>query len=348
VVFEYQESIRTYLRVEKYNQNSENVLKDYMFQQALQVQAMESLFVKATDFLREGQILNPSDDTIERLIQTQREKARAYIFERISADVSSSLQQELDNLLIVSTETYSKLYQIKEVPKKPSVAAMKLLSNKLALIEQTGVLNIQLAWLNNNYKRHLSNYVARSDAKRLREVAPLHRYAALVCFLQDAYQDTIDHIFDMYEKAVTSVYSQAETSIDTYNKSKRTITRSCLTRYRKLCTELIAITEGHSDLETLLKKFTHMQLEEQIIEVDLLLAGKYSNSLNIVASPFILPISSLLILLFSLADSDIGGIQRDRDKNICGMPSISCASFYIHLCILLLLIFPELPSRQNR
>jgi hypothetical protein len=43
-VSEHQESIRTYLCMEKYNQNSENVLKDYIFQQALQIQATESLF----------------------------------------------------------------------------------------------------------------------------------------------------------------------------------------------------------------------------------------------------------------------------------------------------------------
>ncbi len=285
-VSEHQEIIRTYLHVEKYNQDNENALKDYIFQQALQIQATESLFVKSTKFLKEQQILNPSDGTIERLIQTQREKARAYIFERISAEVSSEIQQELDTLLIVGTETYSKLHQIKEVPQKPSAAAMKLLADKLSLIEQTGVLTIQLAWLNNNYKRHLSNYVARSDAKRLRELVPFHRYAALVCFLQDTYQDTIDHIFDMYEKALTRVYSQAETCIDTYNKSKRTITRSCLTSYKKLCKELLAITERGSDLATILTKFTPMQLEEQIVEIDILLAGKYSNSLNIVAGRF--------------------------------------------------------------
>jgi hypothetical protein len=31
-------------------------------------------------------------------------------------------------------------------------------------------------------------------------IAPLHRYASLICFLQEAYQDTKDHIFDMYRK----------------------------------------------------------------------------------------------------------------------------------------------------
>ena len=66
------------------------------------------------------------------------------------------MQSELDHLLIVGTDTYSKLYQIKEVPKNPSAKAMKLLANKLTIIEQTGVLFLKLEWLNNNYKRYLS------------------------------------------------------------------------------------------------------------------------------------------------------------------------------------------------
>ena len=68
-VSEHQESIRIYLSVKKYNQKNEDVLKDYIFHQALQIQPIESLFIKATEFLREQRTLNPSDDTIERLIQ---------------------------------------------------------------------------------------------------------------------------------------------------------------------------------------------------------------------------------------------------------------------------------------
>lgn len=63
-VSEHQESIRTYLSVEKYDQNSENVLNNYIFQQSLQIQATESLFLKATEFLKEQRVLNPSDGTI--------------------------------------------------------------------------------------------------------------------------------------------------------------------------------------------------------------------------------------------------------------------------------------------
>jgi hypothetical protein len=205
--FYHQEDLCSYLHLEKFNENTEAILRTHLFQQALQIQPTESLFIKATEFLKERRTLNPSDDTIERLIQTQREKARRYILEKIYEEIAPPIKLALDDLLIVGTESYSKLYQIKEVPQKPSIAAMKALANKLVMIEQTGVLTIKLDWLNNNYKRYFSRYVTRSDAKKLRELTPSHRYASLVCFLQEAYRDTIDHTFDMYQKAIGTIYN---------------------------------------------------------------------------------------------------------------------------------------------
>src|SRR6266567_133332 len=184
--FRHQEAIRIYLRVEKFTPKAEALLKDYLFQQAQQIQATEALFMQATELLKDKKILNPSSDTIERLIQTQREKAKTYILEKINAEITTALQQTLDALLVVENNFYSKLYQIKDVPKN----------------SQTGALTINLDWLNNNYKRHFNKYVTRCDAKRLREIEPLHRYAALVCFLQETYRDTIDYMFDMYAKAI--------------------------------------------------------------------------------------------------------------------------------------------------
>ena len=102
---------------------------------------------------------------------------------------------------------------------------MKLLAEKLRMIEQTGAMGLDLGWLNNNYKRYLSTYVIRCDAKRLRELVPPHRYAVLVCYLQEAHQNTTDHIFDMYQKALNAMYSKADRAITEFNRSKRVVTR---------------------------------------------------------------------------------------------------------------------------
>ena len=71
---------------------------------------------------------------------------------------------------------------------------MKRLTDKLAYIETTGILAVDLSWLNNNYQRALAFYVRGCNAYWLRQIEPNHRYAALVCFLWQTYQDTIDYI----------------------------------------------------------------------------------------------------------------------------------------------------------
>jgi TnpA family transposase len=282
----HQDTIQEYLQVEKFGQATRGVLKDYLLQQAQQIQATEPLLIRATEFLKEKKILNPSDYTVERLIQTQREKARTSIFERVSATLTPDVRQSLDDLLVVDDQAYSKLYQIKDVPRKSSVAAMKLLADKLSLIEQTGALMIDLSWLNNNYKRYLSSYVTRCDAKRLRELAPANRYTSLTCFLQEAYQDTTDHIFDMYQKTINALYTQADITIETYNRSKQRVTRSCLSSHKKLCIELLAVAAGTTDIATLLKEYPAEKLQTRIDELEILLTGRYSHDLNIVADRF--------------------------------------------------------------
>jgi len=282
----HQEAIREYLQVQRFDETAETLLKNFLFKHSQQIQSIESLLIKAIEFLKEQQFLNPSEDTIERIIQTEREKARKYVFEKIYTSISPSLQHELDSLLFVGDGLYSTIYQIKDVPKIPSAKAMKLLAAKLDMIEQTGVNDVNLDWLNNNYKRYLSCYVTRCDAKRLRELEPRHRYASLVCFLQEAYRDSKDHIFDMYQKAINAMYNKADKAVDNYNRSKRTTTRACLINHKKLCSELLAVSGGRETTESLLKKFPQAQLQIQIGEVESLLGSKYSNSLNVVADRF--------------------------------------------------------------
>jgi hypothetical protein len=49
----HQEDICSYLHLEKFNENIKAILETHLFQQALQIQPTESLFIKATEFLKE-------------------------------------------------------------------------------------------------------------------------------------------------------------------------------------------------------------------------------------------------------------------------------------------------------
>ena len=263
----------------------QELLTAYLHEQACQIQATDSLFMQAVDYLKEQRCLNPSDDTIGRLIQTEREKARTASYADIAHIVTPEIKAALDDLLVADSQ-YSKLYQIKDVPHRPSAEGMKLLAEKLRMIEQTGIMSLDLGWLNNNYKRYLSTYVTRCDAKRLRELVAPHRYAVLICYLQEAHQNTTDHIFDMYQKALNAMYSKADRAITEFNRSKRVVTRSCLSSHKKLCKELLALADGKIDVAALLQKYPSKTLQARIVELDTLLADRYGHNLNLVADRF--------------------------------------------------------------
>ncbi len=111
--FRHQEDLCSYLHLEKFNENIETILETHIFQQALQIQPTASRFIKATEFLKERRTLNPSDDTIERLIQTQREKARNYIFEKIFDEITPPIKLALDVVSRDMLQDFSYIYNSK-------------------------------------------------------------------------------------------------------------------------------------------------------------------------------------------------------------------------------------------
>jgi len=74
--------------------------------------------------------------------------------------------------------------------------------HKMAAIEATGILGIDLSWLNANYQRAMFHYVRKCTADRLRELTGPRRLATLTCFLRQSYRDTIDQAVDMFDKII--------------------------------------------------------------------------------------------------------------------------------------------------
>lgn len=222
-IAEHQRSIREYLELRRLDLFEITVLNQFLFAEACRLEHTAHLLVNAKQFLREQRIIQPADDTLRRLIATQRQQAREYIYERIEDALSDQLKEHLDALLVVSEGRFSPLQLLKEPPGRPSPTAMLRLIDKLERIHETGVLFVDLTWLNNNYQRSLTRYVRRCSAARLRRLHLPRRHAVLVCFLWQTYRDTIDHIVDMHDKIVTGVYTRAQTEIDEETRRQRKV-----------------------------------------------------------------------------------------------------------------------------
>ena len=214
-ISEHQQTITGYLGLRTFGDAEATLLEKFVFDEACRRERTIALQARVREFLKEQRILEPAEFRIARIVGEKRKAASEHIFSRITAGIAPDLAHTLDDLLVVEAEeSISVLQRIKANPSRPSANAMLALLKKLAAIEATGVLNVDLSWLNSNYQRALFHQVRKSSAHRVREIVPPRRHAALVCFLWQSYRDTVDQAVDMFDKLLTRTSTHAQHDID--------------------------------------------------------------------------------------------------------------------------------------
>jgi TnpA family transposase len=164
---------------------------------------------------------------------------------------------------------------------------MLRLIDRLEQIQTSGILAIDLSWLNNNYQRSLTRYARRCSADWLRKLQPPRRYAVLVCFLWQVYRDTVDHIIDMHDKIITGVYSRAQTEMDQEIRKQRKMLRFSLTILCSIGEVLLDETVADAMLrDVLFRKVDRDALASQMEAIETWLDGKYSHVFNLVVQRF--------------------------------------------------------------
>ena len=234
-VSRHQIRIREYLGLRTFDSDQARGLEQFLYEESCRLEQTAALLGRAREYLKQESTLFPAESVLTRIIGEQRRKAREAIATKVAEELPRHVSQALDKLLeVAASETVSGLRWIKKNPAKPSTAAMRLLAEKLEVIEATGVLGIDLEWLNSNYQRALFHYVRKCSAHRLRELARPRRRAALVCFLRQSYRDAVDQAVDMFDKLLTRTVAHAEREMDQHLREQRRTIRSALLSLRSV------------------------------------------------------------------------------------------------------------------
>lgn len=286
-ITEHRRAIASYLNVQRFGDIPLDAFEDYLFQEACRLEQTGPLLNQARQYLRNARILLPSDDTLRRIIVTQRQAARTHIYTRISNALTEELKTQMDKLLIPNERTHSDLFLLKRAPSRPSPKGMLQLGKKLKLIESSGVLSLDLSWLNNNYQRSLTRFARRCSADRLSQLLPDRRYAVLACFLCQTYHSTVDHMLDTHHKLITVVYNRAQGDIDKQSRKQRHKIRAALASFSILAQLVLSEDIKATDLRKLtFDEVARETLAAQAESVELWLTGKYSDSFNLVVQRF--------------------------------------------------------------
>ncbi len=285
-VSEHQEQLRIYLRLRRFGTEESELLRQYLFKEACRLEQTSALRAKAQQFLQEHSILVPADSTLTRLIVEQRDRARRDIFHRVLEAIAPEIRVRVDGLLATEGQA-SDFQRLKEPPGFPSPQALLRLMAKLDRIQAIGVLNIDLSWLNNNFQKTLAKRAEQYTAYRLRELQDDHRYSLLVCFLWQAYRDTLDHIIEMFDKLMTRRERYAQFELDELLKRQRTSIRSSLTMLKSLGQILLDETIADQEIRSaVFGRFPREILEKEVREVDDWLNGKHNEIFPLVMRNF--------------------------------------------------------------
>ena len=249
------------------------LLKDFIFQQALQFEPISLLQIKSVEFLRDLKMLLPAEDTLLRIIRTQRSSARKLLFDKIHMCLSPDIINKLDVLLEVIAY-YSPIENLKSPVKNASPDTILNLVERSECIIATGALQIDLSHVNNNYKRTLANEVKRCSADRIKKMEPTRRYTALICFLKEAYQNNIDLLISSYIKLMNAAHTRANNQVDKEFKQNEAMIRESLANYEEIKGVIRDITIPDSQLRLVLYERFPDELERDLPEIHTLLNGK--------------------------------------------------------------------------
>ena len=161
-VSRHQIRIREYLGLRTFDSDQARGLEQFLYEESYRLEQTAALLGRAREYLKQESTLFPAESVLTRIIGEQRRKAREAIATKVAEELPRHVSQALGKLLeVAASETVSGLRWIKKNPAKPSAAALRLLAEKLEVIEATGVLGIDLEWLNSNYQRALFHYVRK-------------------------------------------------------------------------------------------------------------------------------------------------------------------------------------------
>ena len=285
-ISEHQESIRNFLGLRLFNSAVEDV-ESHAFKLSYSLEQTGAITARLREYLKTNYILEPALDTLQRIIQTQRQTARDAIYDQIYQTLPVTTKQPLDQLLVTENNAYSILHSLKQPPGLPSPSAFNKLAVRIEIIENTGALAVDLSWLNNNFQRSLARFARQCTIFRLRQLKPERRYAVLVCFLNQLYQDTFDSVVEMYDKLVNKVYNRADNEIDDFMKKRRRQVRLSLVRYKVILDVLLDKEINEVDiLPTIFDNIDPQLLKTEQEELDLYLNSQYHDSFHRVVARY--------------------------------------------------------------
>jgi TnpA family transposase len=316
----HKQSIIGHLKLKAWNDKAYKVVVTHLEDQTNFNLSIAILVQKVEQLLVEIKVLAPATDQIERLVRAVVASSEGKLKRLITSYLSDSHKLQLDQLLLGNSSisnstnnlnftndsntslptlslpnnslnstlsTISTLQLLKVSAGRATINSEVRLQQKLKLIKDTGILDVEFSWLNKNIRRHFCKLVTNRDIANLRKLEPENRYALLVCFLIQRYSELQDQSWNMHIKIMTNKTRRSEGRISDHAKKHRKSINSNLENYRKILA--LSVDEAIPDSLLRAKIFeitSKDQVKASLSELDEYFDKRYSDPIILSAESY--------------------------------------------------------------
>lgn len=280
----HRKGITAYLKLQLFDSVAQTKLENFIFEIALRLESHSLLNTQAIIFLRTNNILSPTVDTLNRLVSSQRKSARQHIFDTTYAKIPVSTIEAI-NKLLVSQDNNSKLELLKRPPPMASADSIMNLYERLNIIKDTGILNIDLRHINNNYQKIFTREIRVYSVGRIRSLTSPRRYTAIACFLHQSYQDTTDFFIDSFIKLLNRSYNRSKAKVEAQIRQNEEDIRKSLKTYQ----ELKAVIKDENIPDIKLRPVIYQRFANEFSnnkQIDIMLKSKSSCIFELIVNKF--------------------------------------------------------------
>lgn len=200
---EQRKNILTYLGFNKYDDNAQTNLKDWLSKQAEKSYLPSELFLRAEQYLLNAKVVLPGPSVMERLIVSVCSDIHEQLFESLYQQLSTEIRQAIDELLIAAPGNQRSLfYLLKEYPPSATITSIQTYLERYRSLDSVGVDAIESQILDPTFMDYLYKMARGYNAKDIKRFKENKRYSLMLCFLLETRRILLDHLVKMHDQYI--------------------------------------------------------------------------------------------------------------------------------------------------
>lgn len=241
----YRNHILSYLGFQKFDNVSEQQLKNWLKGKAQQGELPNELFVQAQAYLLDHQILLPGSSVLDKLISHVCSEMHLLVFERVYQQLPQEIIEAIESALkLPQGQQRTFFFRLKEYPPSASIHSLKAYLGKYERLKQMGIGKIQDQLVDSSLQEYLFRLAKNYSAKDLKRFSRYKRYAMMICFLLESQKEILDYLVRLHDQFMLDMVRKSKNTYEKQYRQRRGKQKKAMNQLLSSVESLITSSQG--------------------------------------------------------------------------------------------------------